>query len=183
MVAPATLYDAKGLLKAAIRDPDPVIYLEHKEAYRAVRGKVPAGDYALAIGVAEWRRRGDGLTVMSYGMMLYECLAAAEQLAGEGIEAGVLDLGMLAPLDRDAILDAARATGKVLMVHEENLSGGLGAEVAALIAEHAFGDLDAPVRRLAAPDMPLMLFNATLEEHWLPSRQTIAAALRELAAY
>ncbi|HYM15559.1 MAG TPA: alpha-ketoacid dehydrogenase subunit beta [Dehalococcoidia bacterium] len=183
VVVPSTPYDAKGLLKAAIRDPDPVVYFEHKKAYRAVKGEVPDGDYTVPIGEAALRREGDDLTVISYGLMAHECLQAAEELSGEGIEATVLDLRTLAPLDREAILEAARRTGKILIVHEDNLTIGIGAEVAALIAEHAFDALDAPIRRLAAPDVPAMPFNAAGEDFCLPSREKIAAAMRQLAAY
>ena len=183
VVAPSTPYDAKGLLKAAIRDPDPVIYLEHKRAYRLLKGEVPTEDYVVPIGTAALRREGDDLTVIAYGMMVHESLEAATELAAEGIGATVLDLRTLAPLDREAILAVARATGKILIVHEDNLSGGLGGEIAALIAEHAFGDLDAPIRRLATPDIPAMPFSKPLEDYWLPSRAHIAAAMRDLAAY
>ncbi len=183
IVAPSTPHDAKGLLKAAIRDADPVIYLEHKKAYRLLEEELPADDYIVPIGPAALRREGDDLTVISYGLMAHESLAAADALAAEGIEATVLDLRTLAPLDREAILDAARRTGKVLIVHEDNLTGGIGGEVSALISEHAFEQLDAPIRRLATPDFPAMPFNHAVEQYWLPSRESIAAAMRELAAY
>lgn len=183
VVAPSTPYDAKGLLKAAIRDPDPVIYFEHKKAYRLLKEELPDGDYVVPIGPAQLRREGGDLTVISFGLMVHECLEAAAELAQEGIEATVLDLRTLAPLDRDAILDAARRTGKVLIVHEDNLTGGIGGEIAAIIAEHAFNDLDAPIRRLAAPDVPAMPFNAGMEDYCLPSKEKIAAAMRDLAAY
>jgi 2-oxoisovalerate dehydrogenase E1 component beta subunit len=183
VVAPSTPYDAKGLLKAAIRDPDPVVYFEHKKAYRALKSEVEDGDFTVPIGKAALRREGDDVTVISYGLMAHECLQAAEDLAGDGVDATVLDLRTLAPLDRDAILDAAKRTGKVLIVHEDNLTGGLGAEIAAIIAEHAFDSLDAPIRRLASPDVPAMPFNAAGEDYCLPSRERIAAAMRELAAY
>ena len=183
VVAPSTPHDAKGLLKAAIRDPDPVIYFEHKRAYRLIKGELPDGDYVVPIGQAALRREGDDLTVIAWGMMLHESLEAAEELAAEGIEATVLDLRTLAPLDRESILSAARATGKILIVHEDNISGGLGGEIAAIIAEHAFDYLDAPVRRLAMPDIPVMPFSKPLEDYWLPSRESIAEAMRELAAY
>ena len=183
VVAPSTPYDAKGMLKAAIRDPDPVIYLEHKKAYRLLKEEVPDDDYVVAIGPAELRRDGDDLTVISFGLMAHECLEAAEELAKDGIDVTMLDVRTLAPLDRGAILRAARRTGKVLIVHEDNLTGGIGAEIAAIIAEHAFDDLDAPIRRLAAPDVPAMPFNAGMEDYCLPSREKIAAAMRELAAY
>ena len=183
VVAPSTPYDAKGLLKAAIRDPDPVIYLEHKKAYRMLKAEVPSEDYVVPIGPAALRREGDGITVISYGLMAHECLQAAEELAPEGIEATVLDLRTLAPLDREMIVDAAKRTGKVLIVHEDNLTGGIGAEVSAIIAERAFDWLDAPIRRLASPDVPAMPFAAGMEVYCLPSREKIAAAMRDLAAY
>ena len=183
VVAPSTPHDAKGLLKAAIRDPDPVIYFEHKRAYRLIKGELPDGDYVVPIGQAALRREGGDLTVIAWGMMLHESLEAAGELAAEGIEATVLDLRTLAPLDRESILSAARATGKILIVHEDNISGGLGGEIAAIIAEHAFDYLDAPVRRLAMPDIPVMPFSKPLEDYWLPSRESIAEAMRELAAY
>ncbi len=182
VVVPSTPHDAKGLLKAAIRDPDPVIYFEHKKAYRLLKEELPEGDYVVPIGPAELRREGGDLTVISFGLMAHECLEAAEELAPEGIDATVLDLRTLAPLDRDAILDAARRTGKVLIVHEDNLTGGIGGEIAAIIAEHAFSDLDAPIRRLAAPDVPAMPFNGGMEDYCLPSKEKIAAAMRDLAA-
>jgi 2-oxoisovalerate dehydrogenase E1 component beta subunit len=184
IVAPSTPHDAKGLLRAALMDPDPVIYLEHKKAYRLVKGEVPAGDYTVEIGPAFFRRDGDDLTVIAYGLMAHETLAAAEQLAAEeGVEATVLDLPTIAPLDRESVIEAAKRTGKVLVVHEDNLTGGVGAEIAALIMEQAWDYLDAPVRRLASPDVPLSHFNASVEEALLPSREKIAQAMRELAAY
>lgn len=183
VVVPSTPHDAKGLLKAAIRDPDPVVYFEHKKAYRMLKEELPEEDFEVAIGKAALRREGGDLTVISYGLMAHECLQAAEELAGDGIDATVLDLRTLAPLDRDAILDAAKRTGKVLIVHEDNLSGGIGGEVSAIIAEHAFDWLDAPVRRLAAPDVPAMPFAEGMEDFCMPSRETIAAAMRALAAY
>jgi 2-oxoisovalerate dehydrogenase E1 component beta subunit len=183
VVAPSTPYDAKGLLKAAIRDPDPVVYFEHKKAYRMLKDDLPDADYVVPIGPAQLRREGDDITVISYGLMAHECLEAANELAADEIEATVLDLRTLAPLDRTAILDAASRTGKVLIVHEDNLTGGIGGEVAAIIAEHAFDALDAPIRRLASPDVPAMPFNEGMEEYCLPSRGKIAAAMRDLAAY
>jgi 2-oxoisovalerate dehydrogenase E1 component beta subunit len=183
VVAPSTVYDAKGLLKAAVRDPDPVIYFEHKKAYRMLKEELPDEDFTVPIGPAELRREGTDITVVSYGLMAHECMQAAEELATEGIESTVLDLRTLAPLDREAILEAARRTGKILIVHEDNLTGGLGAEVAAIIVEHAFDSLDAPIRRIASPDVPAMPFAEAQEEYCLPSREKIAAAMRELAAY
>lgn len=183
IVVPSTPYDAKGLLKAAIRDPDPVIYFEHKKAYRLLQGDVPEDDYTVPIGPAAERRSGGDLTVISYGLMAHESLAAAEELASEGIDATVLDLRTLAPLDHEAILEVARRTGKVLIVHEDTRTLGIGGEVAAIIAEDAFDYLDAPIRRLAAPDIPAMPFSEQVEDFWLPSRDSIKSAMRELHAY
>jgi 2-oxoisovalerate dehydrogenase E1 component beta subunit len=183
VVAPSTCYDAKGLLKAAIRDEDPVVFLEHKKMYRLVRGEVPEGDYTVPIGVAEVRRRGEDLTVITYGLMLHYALEAAERLSQDGIETEVLDLRTLSPLDEDAVLAAARKTGKVLIVHEDNRTLGLGAEIAARIADKAFDSLDAPVMRLTAPDVPAMPYAPTMEDFCLPDAARIEASMRELAAY
>jgi 2-oxoisovalerate dehydrogenase E1 component beta subunit len=183
IVVPSTPSDAKALLKTAIRDPDPVIYFEHKKAYRMLKDDVPDGDTPVPIGEAVLRRNGDDLTVISYGLMAHECLQAALELEAESIDVAVLDLRTLAPLDCAAILDAAKRTGKVLIVHEDNLTGGIGAEVAAMIVEHAFDFLDAPVRRVASPDVPAMPFAEPMEEYCIPSREKIVRAMRELAAY
>jgi 2-oxoisovalerate dehydrogenase E1 component beta subunit len=183
VVAPSTPYDAKGMLIAAIRDPDPVIFLEHKKAYRLIRGEVPEGAYTVPLGRARTARPGDGMSVFAYGLMLHYCLEAAEALAGEGIRAEVVDLRSLAPLDREAILASVRRTGKVLIVHEDNKTLGLGAEVAALVAEEAFEWLDAPIARLASPDIPAMPYNHPQEAWALPDVARIASAMRDLAAY
>lgn len=183
VVAPSTPYDAKGLLKSSVADPDPVLFLEHKACYRSVRGEVPAAEYRVPIGEAAVRRAGTDLSVFAYGLMLHHALAAAEALAGEGIDAEVVDLRTLRPLDERAILASARKTGKVLIVHEDNLTGGLGGELAALIGQHAFEQLDAPITRLAGPDAPAMPYAAALEQAFMPSPQSIADAMRALAAY
>ncbi|HWQ13483.1 MAG TPA: alpha-ketoacid dehydrogenase subunit beta [Roseiflexaceae bacterium] len=183
VVAPATPYDAKGLLKASVADPDPVLFLEHKACYRSIRGEVPEGDYQVPIGVAAVRREGRDLSVFAYGLMLHHALAAAEELAAEGVDAEVVDLRTLRPLDAEAILASVRKTGKALIVHEDNLTGGLGGEVAALIGQHAFEHLDAPIMRLGGPDAPAMPYAATLEAAFMPSPASIAAAMRDLAAY
>ena len=183
VVAPATPADAKALLHAAVADPDPVIFLEHKRTYRLIRGEVPDPLPPVAIGEAALRRSGGDVTLIAYGLMLHECLAAAETLAAEGIECHVLDLRTIAPLDRPAILDAARHTGKVVIVHEDHLSGGVGGEVAALIAEHAFDHLDGPITRVAGPDVPAMGYHAKLEAAFMPDAARIAEAVRGLAAY
>jgi 2-oxoisovalerate dehydrogenase E1 component beta subunit len=183
VVAPSTPHDAKGMLLAAIRDPDPVIFLEHKKAYRLIRGEVPEGEYTVPLHQARVARPGADLSVMAYGLMLHHCLEAAEKLAAEGVDAEVLDLRALAPLDREAILASARKTGKVLVVYEDNKTMGLGAEVAALVAEEAFEWLDGPVMRLASPDIPAMPYNYAQESWALPDVNKIVAAMRRLAGW
>ncbi len=183
VVAPYTPYDAKGLLKAAILDEDPVIYLEHKKMYRLVKGEVPDGDYAVPIGKAQVRRRGEDITVISYGLMMHYAIEAAERLSRDGVEAELVDLRTLVPLDKEAVIEAARKTGKVLIVHEDNRTLGFGAEVAARIADEAFEYLDAPIMRLAAPDVPAMPYDPAMEDFLLPNSDRIEAAMRELAAY
>lgn len=184
IVTPSTPYDAKGLLLAAIRDPDPVLFFEHKKAYRLIRGEVPEEPYELPIGRAEVRRPGRHVSVFSYGLAVHWCLEAADRLwREEGIDAEVIDLRTLAPLDRESLLASARKTGRVLIVHEDNKTGGVGAELAALVAEEALFDLDAPVRRLAAPDVPAAPFAHNLEAVFLPDAERVAAAIRELARF
>ena len=183
VVTPATPYDAKGLLKAAIRDDDPVVFLEHKRTYRLVRGDVPEEEYVLPIGVAEVKRRGADVTCITYGLMVHYCLEAAETLAQEGVSIEVLDLRTVRPLDEGGILESVRRTSRVLIVHEDNKALGVGAEVAAMVAEGAFDYLDAPVTRLAGPEVPAMPFAPTLEDVFMPSPEKIAAALRQLVAY
>jgi 2-oxoisovalerate dehydrogenase E1 component beta subunit len=183
VVAPGTPADAKGLLKAAVRDPDPVLYLEHKRTYRLVKGEVPAGDGIVPIGKADIKREGKDLSLIAYGLMLTFCLEAAEKLAAEGISAEVLDLRTIKPIDQAAILETARKTGKVLVVHEDNPFAGVAAEVMAIIMENAFDALDAPVMRLTGPDVPAMPFNHTLEEAFMPNVEKILARARELATY
>ncbi|MBE3589945.1 MAG: alpha-ketoacid dehydrogenase subunit beta [Firmicutes bacterium] len=183
VVLPSFPYDAKGMLKAAIRDDDPVIFLEHKKAYRSVRQEVPDGDYTVPLGPAEVRREGRHVTIYSYGFLLHESLRAAEQLKGEGIECTVVDVRSLKPLDKKTIVEAAKLTGRVLIVHEDNVSFGAGAEIAAVIAEEALFHLDAPVRRLCGPDVPGIGFNHVYEVEFTPDAARIAAAARELARY
>jgi 2-oxoisovalerate dehydrogenase E1 component beta subunit len=183
VVVPSTPSDAHGLLKAAIRDPDPVLFLEHKKVYRLVSEEVPGGEHLVPIGPAVRRRPGTGLSCFAWGLMTHYCMEAAEMLEGEGISVEVVDLRTLAPLDRDAILESVRQTGKAMVVHEDNLTGGFGAEVAAIISEHAFDDLDGPVVRVAGPDIPAMPFNTPQEEFFMPNPQKIAEAMRKLAAY
>lgn len=183
VVAPATPYDAKGLLKSAIRDNNPVIFLEHKKTYRLVRGEVPDDEYTLPIGQADVKREGANVTVVSYGLMLHYCLEAAELVSEQGIDVEVVDLRTLKPLDNETILESVKKTGKLLIVHEDNLTGGVGAEVAAVVSDQAFEYLDGPVTRLCGPDVPTMPFAQTLEDAYMPSTEKVAEALRKLAAY
>ena len=183
VIAPSTPYDAKGLLKSAIRDNNPVISLEHKKTYRLVRGEVPEEDYTLPIGSADVKRTGGAITTVSYGLMLHYCLEAAEQVSQEGIDVEVVDLRTLKPLDKKTILESVRKTGRLLIVHEDNLTGGVGAEVAAVAAAEAFDYLDAPISRLCGPDVPTMPFAETLENAYMPDAVKVAEALRNLAAY
>ncbi|MCC6382945.1 MAG: alpha-ketoacid dehydrogenase subunit beta [Dehalococcoidia bacterium] len=183
VIAPSFPADYRSLLKAAIADPNPVLFLEHKRTYRMVRQDLATEPGESRIGRARVTRRGDDLTIYAYGLMLHESLAAAETLSRDGIECTVVDLLTLLPLDLETILEAARAPGKVLVVHEDTLTGGFGGEIAALVAEHAFEYLDAPVRRLAAPDVPAMPYHHNLESFFMPDREKIARAARELAAY
>lgn len=183
VVAPYTPYDAKGLLLAAVADPDPVLFLEHKRMYRLVRGEVPEGEYTVPIGPAVVRREGTDLSVFAYGWMLHETLQAAETAAKEGISAEVVDLRTLAPLDTETILTSVEKTNRALIVYEDNRFLGYGAEVAALIAEEAFESLDAPVMRLGGPDVPGIPFAKKLEEWFYINQEKILATIRKLATY
>jgi pyruvate/2-oxoglutarate/acetoin dehydrogenase E1 component len=179
VVAPATAEDAKGLLVSAIRDPNPVCYMEHKGLYRYVKGEVPEGDFTVPLGEARVARKGEEMSVITYGSGVHLALQAAEEL-DEDIE--ILDLRTLCPLDTKAILATARKTGKVLVTHEATRSAGVGAEVAALVTEEAFEDLDGPVRRLTTPDVPIP-FSPPLEQAVLPQLEDMKEACRELLAY
>ncbi|MBM3949198.1 MAG: alpha-ketoacid dehydrogenase subunit beta [SAR202 cluster bacterium] len=183
VVVPATPYDAKGLLKSAIRDDDPVVFLEHKRTYRLVRGEVPDEEYTLPIGVADVKLEGSDISVITYGLMLHHCIEAARELAKEGISVEVVDLRTLRPLDEATVLVSVRKTGKALVVHEDTRAVGIGAEVAATIAEKAFDRLDGPVTRLAGPDVPAMPFSPPLEEMFMLDSKNIADAVRTLARY
>jgi 2-oxoisovalerate dehydrogenase E1 component beta subunit len=183
VVAPYTPYDAKGMLLAAVADPDPVLFLEHKRMYRLVRGEVPEGEYTVPIGPAEVRREGKDLSVFAYGWMLHESLQAAETASKEGIDAEVVDLRTLAPLDTTTILRSVAKTNRALIVYEDNRFLGYGAEVAALIAEEGFESLDAPVMRLGGPDVPGVPFAKTLEEWFYLNQEKILGAIRKLAVY
>jgi 2-oxoisovalerate dehydrogenase E1 component beta subunit len=183
VVIPSTPYDAKGLLRSAIRDPDPVIFLEHKKMYRSVRGEVPDGEYAVPLGRATVTREGSRLTLVAYGLMVHYALDAAARVAGEGIETEVVDLRTIRPLDAATVLASVRKTGKCLVVHEDNRFGGFGAEIAALVAEEAFDYLDGPVTRLAGPESPAVPYASVLEDAFLITPEKIAGAIRTLAAY
>jgi len=180
VVAPSTAQDAKGLLSAAIRDPNPVVYLEHKHLYRRVKGDVPEGRYEVPLGKARVAREGTDLSVIAYGAMVEVALEATDDLEGASVE--VVDLRSLVPLDRDAILASVRKTSKVVVLHEATRSCGVGAEVCALIAEEAFEDLDGPVVRVTAPDTPIP-FSPPLERAVLPQLDDVKEACRELLAY
>jgi 2-oxoisovalerate dehydrogenase E1 component beta subunit len=183
VVAPSTPYDAKGLLISAIRDDDPVIFLEHKKTYRLVRGEVPDEPYTEPIGKADVKREGGDITVITYGLMVHYVLQAAEELArADGVNALVMDLRTLRPLDRESICAAARHTGKVLVVQEDTPAVSVSSEVSAIIAEEAFFDLDAPVMRFGPPELPAMPFSPVQEAAYMPSPEKILAAMRRLAA-
>ncbi len=183
VVIPSTPEDAKGLLKSSIRDPDPVMFFEHKKTYRLIKGEVPDGDYATPLGKAAVRREGASLSCFAWGLMAHYCMQAAEELEADGVSVEVIDLRTLKPLDKEAILGSVRKTARALVVYEDNLTGGFGAEVAAIIAQEAFEHLDAPVVRVAAPDVPAMPFNKPQEDAFMPSPERIAAEMRKLAAY
>lgn len=182
VVQPSTPYDAKGLLKAAIRDNNPVIYLEHKHLYRRIREEVPEEDFEIAIGTADVKREGRDLTVVTYGAMVHACLEVADRLSREGAEIEVVDLRSLAPLDEECFLASVRKTGRALVVHEAHRTSGIGGEVAARVTEQAWESLDAPVRRVASLDLPIP-FSPPLEDAVLPSPAKIEEAARDLLEY
>lgn len=182
IVAPATPTDAKGLMTAAIRDPDPVIYLEHKYLYRRIKEDVPEGELVVPIGQARLAREGRHVSVITYAAMLHVALEAAAAVEAEGLSVEVLDLRTLLPMDEAAILATARKTGRVLVLHEATRTGGPGGEVSALVSEQAFEWLDAPVVRVAPPDTPVP-YSPTLEGYFLPDAEKVAEAIRALAEY
>ncbi|PYV19779.1 MAG: alpha-ketoacid dehydrogenase subunit beta [Acidobacteria bacterium] len=182
VVVPATAYDAKGLIKAAIRDDNPVLYFEHKFLYRRIKDDVPEEDYTVAIGQARIAREGSDLTLITYGAMVWAALEAADTLAKEGVSVEVVDLRSLLPYDEQTVLASVRKTNKVLLLHEDTRTGGMAGELAALIAETSFEDLDGPIVRVTAPDTPVP-FSPPLEEYFLPNAQKVAEAARKLAAY
>ena len=182
VVYPSTAYDAKGLLKSAIRDNNPVLFFEHKFLYRRVKENIPRGDYTVPIGKAVVRREGNDLTILSYAAAAHTSLDAAALLAKEGIEAEVIDLRTLLPLDSETILNSVKKTNKLLVVHEDTRTGGIAGEIAALVCEGAFDHLDAPIARVTGLDTPVP-YSPPLEEEFLPSIEKVAAAARELAKY
>lgn len=182
VVVPSTPYDAKGLLKAAVRDPDPVLFFEHKYLYRRAKGEVPEGDYTVPIGEGVVRRRGSDLSVLTYGQLTHVAVEAAEEAADEGLDVEVVDLRSLLPYDRELVLESARKTGKVILMCEDTHTGAFTAELAGLIAEEAFEHLDGPVIRLDHPDTPVP-FSPPLEMFLRPNREKLLAKIRELAAY
>jgi 2-oxoisovalerate dehydrogenase E1 component beta subunit len=182
IVCPSTAYDAKGLMKAAIRDEDPVLYFEHKYLYRRIKEELPEDDFIVPIGKANLRREGSDLSIITYGAMVYTALDAAAVLAQEGIDVEVLDMRSLLPLDEEAILETARKTSKIVVLHEATMTGGPGGEIVARIAEKAFEHLDGPIVRIAPPDTPVP-YSPPLEEAFLPQVADVVAKARELAAY
>lgn len=182
VVYPSTAYDAKGLLKSAIRDNNPVLFFEHKYLYRRIKEELPAEDYTVPLGKAIVRRKGQDLTIITYAAMMHTSLEAADELAKEGIEAEVVDLRTLLPLDRETILASVKKTNRLLVVHEDTRTGGIAGEIAAIVCEEAFDDLDAPVARVTALDTPVP-YSPPLEERFLPQRNDVVAAARKLAKY
>lgn len=183
VVMPATPYDAKGLLKSAIRDNDPVLFFEHKRAYRLLKEEIPEEDYIVPIGKANVKREGTDVTVITYGFGVHLTQLAANALEKDGISVHLLDLRTVYPLDIEAIVEATSKTGKVLLVTEDNKEGSIIGEVSAIIAEYALFELDAPIMRLAGPDIPAMPYAPTLEKEFIINEIKIEKAIRELAAF
>jgi pyruvate/2-oxoglutarate/acetoin dehydrogenase E1 component len=181
VLCPATPEDAKGLLISAIEDPNPVLYFEHKHLYRRIKGEVPDERYTVPIGKARTHQEGDDVSVITWGAMVYTATEAAKEL-GDGVSVEIVDLRSIMPWDKQAVLESVRKTSKVLVLHEDTLTGGFGAEIAATIAEEAFEDLDAPVKRIAAPDTPVP-FSPALEKAFIPQVEDVVAGLKELIEY
>ncbi len=182
IVCPSTAYDAKGLIKAAIRDPDPVLYFEHKYLYRRIKEELPQEDFVVPIGKAKTRREGQDLSIITWGAMTYTALDAAAELAKEGTDVEVVDLRTILPVDHDSIIATAKKTSKVIVLHEATMTGGPGGEIVARIAEHAFEYLDGPVIRIAPPDTPVP-YSPPLEEAFLPQVADVIERARALIAY
>jgi 2-oxoisovalerate dehydrogenase E1 component beta subunit len=183
VVVPSTPYDAKGLLISAVRDPDPVLFFEHKRAYRSIKGEVPDEEYTVPLGTAAVVREGNDIAIFTYGIMVHTALEVATRLAEDGFECEVVDLRSLRPLDRAAIVRTARKCGKVMVAQEPNLAVSISSEVSAIVAEECFEHLDAPVMRIGGPEIPAMPFARALEDFYLVTPDKLEAALRKLAAY
>lgn len=183
VVMPSTPYDTAGLLMSSIYDPDPVLFFEHKRTYRLIKGEVPESPYRLPIGKADVKRPGRDLTVVTYGLMLHYTLEAAERVAKAGISVEVIDPRTIVPLDEKAILDSVKKTSKLLIVHEDNEFLGVGAEIAAIVADKGFSYLDAPIKRLCGPNVPAMAYNAPQQEWFMPNVEKIEKAIRDLVEF
>lgn len=183
VVVPSSPYDAKGMLIAAIRNPDPVLYFEHKRAYRAIKGEVPDGDYTVSLGRANVVREGEDIVIFTYGYMVHNALEAADRLAGDGFTVEVVDLRSLRPLDHDTIVASARKCGKVLIAQEANLAVSISSEVSAIISEECFEALDAPVMRIGGPEIPAMPYARNLEAFYIVTTDKLESRLRQLADY
>jgi 2-oxoisovalerate dehydrogenase E1 component beta subunit len=183
VVIPSTPHDAKGLLKSAVCDPNPVLFFEPKKGYRLIKGEVPEKPYTIPLGKANVTRQGRDLTVFAYGMMHYYTTKAAEMVEEEGIDVEIVDLRTLYPVDKQTILDSIKKTSKALIVYEDNLTGGYGAEISAILADEAFTYLDAPVKRLAGPDVPAMPYSHPMQEWFMLNPKKIANAIRDLASF
>jgi pyruvate/2-oxoglutarate/acetoin dehydrogenase E1 component len=182
IACPATPEDAKGLLATAIQDPNPVLYFEHKHLYRRIKAEIPDERYTTPFGEARIHREGDDVTVVTWGAMVWTADEAAQQLEGDGVSVEILDLRTVIPWDKKAVLESVQKTSKVVVLHEDTLTGGFGGEIAATIAEEAFEDLDAPVKRIAAPDTPVP-FSPALEKAFIPQVEDVVAGLKEIAEY
>ncbi|HEX6207156.1 MAG TPA: alpha-ketoacid dehydrogenase subunit beta [Actinomycetota bacterium] len=184
VVLPATPHDVKGMLRASLRDPDPVLFLEHKKTYRLIKGEVPDEDYEVPIGKADVKREGEDMTVIAYGLMLHHALEAAQKLQDEdGASVEVIDVRTISPLDKETILSSVGKTAKAMVVYEDNRTYGVGAEIVATIAEEAMFDLDGPLVRIGGPDIPAMPFSGPLEKFFMPNVEGIHQAMKELAEF
>lgn len=183
VVMPSTPYDTAGLLMSSIYDPDPVLFFEHKRTYRLIKGEVPEEPYRLPIGKADVKRTGRDITVVTYGLMLHYTLEAAERLAKDGISVEIVDPRTIVPLDQKTILDSVKKTSKLLIVHEDNEFLGVGAEIAAIVADKGFSYLDAPIKRLCGPQVPAMPYNAAQQEWFMPNVEKIEKAIRDLVEF
>jgi len=183
VVAPSTPYDAKGLLKASIRDDNPVIFFEHKKLYRSIKAEIPDGDYTIPLGQADIKRPGKQVTIIAYMLMLQKSLKAAEELAKEGIECEVIDLRTIYPIDKETILESVKKTGKVVIVVEAPKTASMAGELSAIITEEAFDYLDAPIIRVCGPDTPPIPFSPPMEHYWLPSPERIIKAVKHVVDY